>query len=105
MPSDGLVSAPPPARTSWCAALRNLTMIHDAVHHGMPMPERRTNSSRSCALPSDGRAAGVRRDGGSATDGSAVVLLSGTLVGGFDRSEERRVGKEWVRTCRSRWAP
>src|SRR3546814_13182029 len=21
------------------------------------------------------------------------------------RSEERRVGKEWVRTCRSRWAP
>src|SRR3546814_11625626 len=22
-----------------------------------------------------------------------------------DRSEERRVGKEWVRTCRSRWWP
>src|SRR3546814_15330791 len=22
-----------------------------------------------------------------------------------DRSEERRVGKEWVSTCRSRWAP
>src|SRR3546814_12169538 len=22
-----------------------------------------------------------------------------------DRSEERRVGKEWVRTCRSRWSP
>src|SRR3546814_20915769 len=22
-----------------------------------------------------------------------------------ERSEERRVGKEWVRTCRSRWAP
>src|SRR3546814_15890227 len=21
------------------------------------------------------------------------------------RSEERRVGKEWVRTCRSRWSP
>src|SRR3546814_11266231 len=21
----------------------------------------------------------------------------------FNRSEERRVGKEWVRTCRSRW--
>src|SRR3546814_19488871 len=26
--------------------------------------------------------------------------LAGTL-----RSEERRVGKEWVRTCRSRWSP
>src|SRR3546814_20165719 len=24
---------------------------------------------------------------------------------GFNRSEERRVGKEWVRTCRSRWSP
>src|SRR3546814_2550977 len=23
----------------------------------------------------------------------------------LNRSEERRVGKEWVRTCRSRWAP
>src|SRR3546814_3920530 len=25
--------------------------------------------------------------------------------GGADRSEERRVGKECVRTCRSRWSP
>src|SRR3546814_19620270 len=24
---------------------------------------------------------------------------------GAVRSEERRVGKEWVRTCRSRWSP
>src|SRR3546814_20858322 len=23
----------------------------------------------------------------------------------FDRSEERRVGQEWVSTCRSRWSP
>src|SRR3546814_17581233 len=23
----------------------------------------------------------------------------------FSRTEERRVGKEWVSTCRSRWAP
>src|SRR3546814_13913819 len=23
----------------------------------------------------------------------------------LSRSEERRVGKEWVRTCRSRWSP
>src|SRR3546814_16623146 len=27
------------------------------------------------------------------------------LVGGFTRSEERRVGKECVRTCRSRCSP
>src|SRR3546814_17277884 len=27
------------------------------------------------------------------------------LSGGVDRSEERRVGKECVSTCRSRWSP
>src|SRR3546814_17481567 len=31
----------------------------------------------------------------------------GQLTGGIahDRSEERRVGKEWVSTCSSRWSP
>src|SRR3546814_15035332 len=28
-----------------------------------------------------------------------------SIVGLVERSEERRVGKECVRTCRSRWAP
>src|SRR3546814_13139428 len=28
-----------------------------------------------------------------------------TLVIELARSEERRVGKEWVSTCRSRWSP
>src|SRR3546814_956478 len=32
------------------------------------------------------------------------VLLRGTYSRGF-RSEERRVGKECVSTCRSRWSP
>src|SRR3546814_14469835 len=31
-----------------------------------------------------------------------LALTGGTLV---DRSEERRVGKECVSTCRSRWSP
>src|SRR3546814_3185422 len=34
---------------------------------------------------------------------AAVVLREGD--GGHDRSEERRVGKECVSTCRSRWSP
>src|SRR3546814_3472575 len=29
----------------------------------------------------------------------------GIAIGGPDRSEGRRVGKEWVSTCRSRWSP
>src|SRR3546814_10996039 len=32
-----------------------------------------------------------------------AVQLHGKIFG--DRSEERRVGKEGVRTCRSRWGP
>src|SRR3546814_10211752 len=35
-------------------------------------------------------------DGGATSSGSAV---------GSGRSEERRVGKECVSTCRSRWSP
>src|SRR3546814_11912583 len=27
------------------------------------------------------------------------------IAGNLDRSEERRVGKEWVSTCSYRWAP
>src|SRR3546814_712127 len=35
---------------------------------------------------------------------SAKLNVEGPLQKGR-RSEERRVGKEWVRTCRSRWSP
>src|SRR3546814_20206155 len=35
--------------------------------------------------------------------GAAGFRLVGHLV--FQRSEERRVGKEWGSTCRSRWSP
>src|SRR3546814_19856256 len=37
----------------------------------------------------------------SLTDGARVA--DGTVI--YDRSEERRVGKECVSTCRSRWLP
>src|SRR3546814_7399050 len=36
--------------------------------------------------------------GALAAEGAAVTLIAG-------RSEERRVGKECVSTCRSRWSP
>src|SRR3546814_2932119 len=45
------------------------------------------------------------------TDGAEIETIEG-LAKGLDslhpiqnRSEERRVGKECVRTCRSRWSP
>src|SRR3546814_12604699 len=38
--------------------------------------------------------------------GPAITGLAGLFVGGhMRRSEERRVGKECVSTCRSRWSP
>src|SRR3546814_12846098 len=35
----------------------------------------------------------------------AAVLEGSAENDAFNRSEERRVGKEGVRTCRSRWSP
>src|SRR3546814_13323377 len=45
---------------------------------------------------------------GSTAGASQVVIDSGTAgvsVGASARSEERRVGKECVSTCQSRWVP
>src|SRR3546814_12955799 len=36
---------------------------------------------------------------------TGLSLAFGDTSGGFRRSEERRVGKECVSTCRSRWSP
>src|SRR3546814_19768048 len=53
---------------------------------------------------------GFRRDllvmqgnGGTIAAGIVSEAAVNTVMSG--RSEERRVGKEWVSTCRSRWSP
>src|SRR3546814_13332066 len=38
-------------------------------------------------------------------EGKGAKLLASVRWSGVDRSEERRVGKECVSTCRSRWSP
>src|SRR3546814_18281716 len=38
-------------------------------------------------------------------DGRAALALADLCAGGRRRSEARRVGKECVSTCRSRWSP
>src|SRR3546814_16644882 len=48
--------------------------------------------------------AGASMIAGANADGSPSSLI-GKSVGGTRRSEERRVGKECVSTCRSRWLP
>src|SRR3546814_12065190 len=50
----------------------------------------------------------VPRGGGTGYTGGAIPLTWTSAVlntAKFDRSEERRVGKECVSTCRSRWSP
>src|SRR3546814_15095697 len=44
-----------------------------------------------------------RKPGGGA--GERLHDDIAAVEGGVDRSEERRVGKECVSTCRSRWSP
>ena len=51
------------------------------------------------------RKLGRQKGGGGARRGdiNSPVLVGGARV--FGRSEERRVGKECLRLCRSRWSP
>src|SRR3546814_3237599 len=75
---------------------------------------------QTCALPiferlvvdaeeAAGRAIFGRHIGERGAVGEAEAVEAGAVI--FDeapddaRSEERRVGKEWVSTCRSRWSP
>src|SRR3546814_6365699 len=67
---------------------------------------------QTCALPISGRGAGERcgrrvaRCGrGGASAGRAAVAGLRRQAVSASRSEERRVGKECVSTCRSRWSP
>src|SRR3546814_7890726 len=50
----------------------------------------------------------LRKRGGEGIDERMQVLwleAAEKALAENSRSEERRVGKEWVSTCRSRWAP
>src|SRR3546814_16643831 len=102
--------------------------MHSAVFWGLGPPQRRSSarvSARHCTAlaplkPAQGSATGA---GGVERGGAASAVLA---LPSFDtvrraaysthsavrrplaqrlRSEERRVGKECVSTCRSRWSP
>src|SRR3546814_6801754 len=66
---------------------------------------------QTCALPILVETDVVERGGGSKR-GDVAAQVAGLAVGAHDhrhrvpaRSEERRVGKECVSTCSSRWSP
>src|SRR3546814_11398210 len=78
-------------------ALDALTLINDfaAVSHAVPHLSR----NDVVAVGADAATLASER-----RDGHYSVLGPGTGLG-VGRSEERRVGKECVSTCRSRWTP
>src|SRR3546814_5028368 len=57
---------------------------------------------QTCALPISCRWSAV---GGRRAAPGAACRRGGRRAAGRERSEERRVGKECVSTCRSRWSP
>src|SRR3546814_16604752 len=79
---------------TWNPASRRATFIfsHDETYHRTMVSED-TAVWESLSLDVDDRRRRLDRYVGSRRQGTA------------DRSEERRVGKECVSTCRSRWSP
>src|SRR3546814_4635990 len=62
-----------------------------------------TLSATSLEIYADGEPQAAT--GGNSQGGTASLTITGGSVTAPVRSEERRVGKECVSTCRSRWSP
>src|SRR3546814_17747843 len=80
------------------------TMSHD---HDMAMPER-GNDTQADESMSEMTMPGMTMPDSGYTPGSGTARLpadEGMMQGVMTRSEARRVGKEWCRTCHSGWAP
>src|SRR3546814_12706820 len=74
----------------------NATGKHDVVSHAIQMTDRMNALSHEIQA--------MRREIDQNIAGT-IAAINTKLSTIHDRSEERRVGKECVSTCRSRWAP
>src|SRR3546814_12551285 len=70
------------------------------------------DARKGCEAAADHRAPGAAAFDHGGDEGLALgqgrdagMLQERLRAAGIVRSEERRVGKEWVSTCRSRWWP
>src|SRR3546814_18218704 len=111
-----LMIRPPPKVTPTCTLLpyttlfrsclpdappaRNYTLLVPSLVKAQPQGATRQSGCHRPARPADSENSRVRR---VAVDRLGVEGLLGFLE--LQRSEERRVGKECVSTCRSRWSP
>src|SRR3546814_13636699 len=102
------------ATTEICTYLHTLS-LHDArpifttvLSCAISTPETRQPFQRGATA--DLMLASIERRTSAAVAAAGAPLLDGDLGCDFERpsamrAEERRVGKECVSTCRSRWAP
>src|SRR3546814_18375650 len=74
------------------------------LSNGTAMLQRNTTTAIPC-IPLLYRLSTPLQTVSSVTRPSRFSLMMGRKLAGKYRSEERRVGKECVSTCRSRWSP
>src|SRR3546814_16567935 len=96
-------SAGPNRLTNWPARAATLSQTTGETRraYAAGSPPLRRSTSRCAKFRSSEAPTRFRRT--SSQKSSSGSERRGT--GGFRRSEERRVGKECVSTCRSRWSP
>src|SRR3546814_20393420 len=75
----------------------DLLVERNAVEEDLHVLDGIDGHARLAGIADDARVVGVVAAVGREVEGDREPLLP--------RSEERRVGKECVRTCRSRWSP
>src|SRR3546814_7118757 len=98
----------------WCDEVRIIAFV-DGCYFFFSSRRRHTRCAlvtgvQTCALPispdDDPAPAGPAEAAAGRVRGDVAVSQgTGPRPGAPRRSEERRVGKECVRTCRSRWSP
>src|SRR3546814_12009220 len=88
--------------------------LAESAARGLPRPSARAFAQASAlladAVACDHHASAIFDGGGGdnmfgSLQSPAPVVACLRSDGGAGRSEARRVGKEWVSTCRSRWGP
>src|SRR3546814_15328003 len=91
-------------RSRWEVGDYCWTMLWPHLDRGRPclLPER---TCLGCPMIVEGLVSNLGQNFNVLAKSSMLALFLATAACGSDRSEERRVGKECVSTCRSRWSP
>src|SRR3546814_12922737 len=105
---DDTVPVPPPTRAAWAAAARSkwLQALYERLP-AVPPSDRRAAADRWLLKAQGVTGHGIRTE---IIESALAIIEDAAFAPLFApdvlaRSEERRVGKECVSTCRSRWSP